>query len=270
MKINSKNSVLVSSVFILGVFISFNTFAYAQEGRNLPPRGRSNEIRQNDTRLEEENVDREQEDVPQRGRALENRGVSTQNNLSNTQDSRGVRGGEMNQPDMKGDRETRVKNKCTQISQRLNRHQNEFKLKSQKRLNKYTRVVQRLESVSIKLEENEIDATQYNQYISELKTQVTAFNDLIKEYISNLEAKTPTLCDSETISTDLDSKKVALQAIIAKDKEIRMYIRDNIISYLRSIKPKEEESTVEADTPKESNDTESTQNTTTQSAAPLQ
>ena len=121
---------------------------------------------------------------------------------------------------------------------RINNHQNIFKSKSRGRIAKYDQVVTRLENISTKLVEKGVDITTYNSYIAELKSKINSFNIVNEEYIALLEANTntETLCnDREQMSSQIKIRKEKLQLVIAKDKEIRMYIKDTIIVYLRSL-----------------------------------
>lgn len=121
---------------------------------------------------------------------------------------------------------------------RIINHQNIFKSKSQGRIAKYSQVLTRLENISTKLVEKGVDITTYNSYIAELKSKTDALNIINEEYISLLESNTniATLCnDREQMSSQIKTRKEKLQLVIDKDKEIRMYIKDTIIVYLRSL-----------------------------------
>lgn len=247
---------------VLGGAILFGGVTYAQENKQPNPRMRSIE-RQNAPQLEKSivNPDTEKNEVdsvgqesesernksgqetrPPKPRSLEESVDLEEKSQRNRQEKEPKDDSEPQSILSKDDREERIKNRCSQVTQKLDSHQKEFDSRSKQRLVKYIKVVERLESISLKLAESGVDVSQYNNYVAELKLKVDDFDALVKTYVSSLESQKSTLCSSEKPSSNLDTKKSELQSIIKKDKEIRMYIKDTIISYLRTIKPVDEDS----------------------------
>jgi hypothetical protein len=137
-------------------------------------------------------------------------------------------------------RAQRIKERCENVGMKIVEHQNKFKSKSQGRIVKYNQITTRLETVSTKLAENGVDVTAYNSYLVELKSKINALNTLNQDYIQlfGSKANTGEFCNNkEQLSIEVDTRKAKLQLVIDKDKEIRMYIKDTIIPYLRSIRP---------------------------------
>ncbi|MEX0596966.1 MAG: hypothetical protein WD512_10750, partial [Candidatus Paceibacterota bacterium] len=139
-------------------------------------------------------------------------------------------------------RTQKIKERCDNVGMKIVEHQNKFKPKSQGRIVKYNQVTIRLEAVSTKLAEKGVDIATYNSYLVELKSKINALNTLNQDYIQLFGAKSNTgeFCNNkEQLSTEVDTRKAKLQLVISKDKEIRMYIKETILPYLRSIKPQE-------------------------------
>jgi hypothetical protein len=148
-------------------------------------------------------------------------------------------------------KEQRVKDRCEAVGMRIVKHQEIFTSKSQARLTKYSQITTRLEAISTRLAEKNIDITNYNSYITELKAKTTALNALNQDYIQlfGSKANTGEFCNNkEQLVTEIEARKAKLQLVITKDKEIRMYIKDTILPYLKSIKT-ESASTITPTTP---------------------
>jgi hypothetical protein len=149
-------------------------------------------------------------------------------------------------------RATRIQERCESFGIRIVNHQNIFRVKSQGRITKYNQITNRLETVSTKLAEKGVDIATYDSYLVELNSKINSLNILNQDYIQlfGSKANTGEFCNNkEQLSTEVDTRKAKLQLVIDKDKEIRMYIKDIIIPYLRSIKPQTQTtvpSTVEA------------------------
>jgi hypothetical protein len=159
-------------------------------------------------------------------------------------------------------RAQRIKERCDNVGMKIVEHQNKFKSKSQGRIVKYNQVTTRLETVSTKLAENGVDVTTYNSYLVELKSKINALNTLNRDYILlfGTKANTGEFCNNkEQLSTEVDTRKAKLQLVIDKDKEIRMYIKDTILPYLKSIKPQPTTNSPSETAPIESPTTNNTQ-----------
>lgn len=146
------------------------------------------------------------------------------------------------------EREKKVKDKCQEISSKIAEHQNELKVKAEKRLGKYTQIITRLEAVSIKLAESGVDVSIYNEYVAEVNSKVTDLNTRTQTYIASLQSDSTQLCTKDKAATELNTRKSDLKVLIAQDKAIRTYIKETIIPYLRSIKPQQPTSTEQENT----------------------
>jgi len=234
---------IISSLLIIGGVISVSGIVLAQDDTNnqtqeTPVEGRdrrapmrnredSSNQRQDSQRLspQSQSANRETiESVPaQRITNQENR-TSPQSTLTSEQ------------------REQKIKERCEAVGMRILNHQRNFTSKSQVRIAKYNKFTTRLEKVSNKLVERGVDVTTYNSYISELKNKITTMNVANQEYIQLFGTKVNTgeFCNNQTqLATEVDIRKSKLQSVIVKDREIRIYIKDTIIPYLRSIRPQE-------------------------------
>lgn len=137
-------------------------------------------------------------------------------------------------------REQRIKDRCESVGMRIAKHQEMFTSKSQARLTKYNQITTRLETVSTKLAEKGVDVSTYNSYITELKSKITSLNTLNQDYtqLFGSKANSGEFCNNkDQLATEVETRKSKLQAVIAKDKEIRMYIKDTVLPYLKSVQP---------------------------------
>lgn len=145
-------------------------------------------------------------------------------------------------------REKKIKDRCQEISNKIAEHQNELKVKAEKRLGKYNKIITRLESVSIKLADLGVDVTTYNGYVVEVKSRVANLDTLTQTYIASLSTDVVQLCNKDQAAAELNTRKAELKVIIEQDKLIRSYIKETIIPYLRSIKPQQPASTGQENT----------------------
>jgi hypothetical protein len=141
------------------------------------------------------------------------------------------------------EREQKIKERCETINAKIVTHKEKFALKSQNRLNRYNKLISRLEVISQKLSEKEIDVTEYNKYIAELVSKVDSLNLVIQNYIQNSQLESASICSNQKPSDFISTKKESLQVIITQDKALRSYVKDTIIPLLRSIKPQEDATT---------------------------
>lgn len=226
----SSLSVLVSVVVISGVVIAQEPNTEPMKDDMSPMTTEAPQIKERPIRV---NSNAQNRNVERQSTSSQNPNVSTQNiekrqsNIITNQEQRA----------------TRIKERCENVGMKIVEHQNKFKSKSQGRITKYNQITNRLETVSTKLAEKGIDITTYNSYLVELKSKINALNTLNQDYILlfGSKANTGEFCNNkEQLSTEVDTRKAKLQLVIDKDKEIRMYIKDTIIPYLKSIKPQEQ------------------------------
>ena len=240
---------LVSSLSILGGKIAFGGVVLAQEPSSTPvenPNPETKEAPQTNTtkpnpRLK--NRDSERKSAP-----TENKEITSQASEKRTQN---MEQRELNVAERTANREQRIKDRCEAVGMRIVNHQKMFTSKSQARLTKYNQITTRLEAISTKLTEKGIDITNYNSYITELKAKTTALNVLNQDYIQlfGSKANTGEFCNNkEQLVTEIEARKAKLQLVITKDKEIRMYIKNTILPYLKGIKT-ESASTITSTTP---------------------
>ena len=167
----------------------------------------------------------------------ENRAIPTQNpetRVSNMEKR------EANIATNQEQRATRIQERCQNVGMKIVEHQTKFKSKSQGRITKYNQITNRLETFSTKLAEKGVDVITYDSYLVELNSKINSLNTLNQDYIQlfGSKANTGEFCNNkEQLSTEVDTRKTKLQLVIAKDREIRIYIKDTVIPYLRSIKP---------------------------------
>lgn len=229
---------IVSSLSILGVILSVGGVIFAQETNSEPvdmPPSETKEAPQG---------------VPSRGNPNQrNRAMERRANPSESKDNspqaieqraNNMEQRELNVAERTANREQRIKDRCEAVGMRILNHQEMFTSKSQARLTKYNQITTRLETVSTRLAEKGVDVITYNSYITELKSKITALNTLNQEYtqLFGSKANTGEFCNNkEQLATEVETRKAKLQLVIAKDKEIRMYIKETILPYLKSIKP---------------------------------
>lgn len=228
---------IVSSLSVLGLMIAFGGVVLAQEAESQPVEKTNSETQEApknnpskpDPRLRSKNIDKEsrsteqKEDLPKSG---ESRTTKTEQR-------------ELNITEKTANREQKIQERCEAVGMKILNHQENFKSKSQGRITKYNQITTRLETVSTKLAEKGVDVGTYNSYLVELKVKITALNTANQGYIQlfGTKANTGEFCNNKVqLATEVDTRKIKLQAIIAKDKEIRIYIKDTIIPYLKSIK----------------------------------
>jgi len=240
---------IVSSLSILTGIIAVRGVALAQEPESQPMEKTNSETQEApknnpskpNPRLRSKNIDTEsrpteqKEDLPKSG---ESRTPKTEQR-------------ELNIAEKTANREQKIQERCEAVGMKILNHQNNFKSKSQGRITKYNQITTRLETVSTKLAEKGVDVAIYNSYLVELKAKITALNTANQEYIQlfGTKANTGEFCNNKAqLATEVETRKTKLQAIIAKDKEIRMYIKDTIIPYLKIIKPESTTNTAPTNT----------------------
>lgn len=246
---------IISSLSILTGIIAVRGVVLAQE-----PESQSTEKINSETqeapknnpskpnpRLRSKNIDKEsrpteqKEDLPKSGE-LKNQKIEKVEKVDKK---------ELDVVEKTANREQKIQERCESVGIKIVRHQNIFKSKSQGRITKYNQITTRLETVSTKLAEKGVDVAIYNSYLVELKAKITALNTANQEYIQlfGTKANTGEFCNNKAqLATEVETRKAKLQAIIAKDKEIRMYIKDTIIPYLKSIKPESTTNTTPTNT----------------------
>lgn len=260
---------LVSSLSILVAVVAVNGVVLAQEPNtdqmreDMPPMTKeAPQNKEKPIRANSNSKTRNTEKQPIQGANRENKSNKDSRESLDKQEkedmpdkSPEIRGVNMEKREANGianqeQRTQRIKERCENVGMKIIEHQNKFKSKSQGRITKYNQVTTRLETVSTKLAEKGVDVTTYNSYLIELKSKINALNTLNQDYIQLFGAKANTgeFCNNkEQLSTEVDTRKAKLQLIIDKDKEIRMYIKDTMLPYLKSIKP--QSNTIENSTP---------------------
>ncbi len=240
--------VLVSSLSILSGMIVVHQTVLAQEDNVVTPqetpdreRGRNMEMERTappsrnreNPRIQRQNTENPSTQTRDRNSNIPERSI---NQGTNSQIERTSRPGVMTVEE----REQKIKERCETINAKIASHKDKFELKSQNRLNKYNKLISRLESISKKLSEREVDVTEYNSYIAELTSKVDSLNLAVQNYIQNSQLESASICSNQKPSDLISTKKESLQTIITQDKALRSYIKDTIIPYLRSVKPQEE------------------------------
>lgn len=229
---------IISSLSVLGAVTTVNGVLFAQEDNATP--AQEIPVESGDRRApmrDREDPSRQRQNNQRAAPPMQNRGdeikekspeqrVGSQNNRTSILTSE--------------QREQKIKERCEAVGMKILNHQNNFKSKSQARLTKYNQITTRLETVSTRLAEKGVDVITYNSYITELKAKITALNTANQEYVQlfGTKANTGEFCNNkEQLATEVETRKSKLQEVIAKDKEIRMYIKDTMLPYLKSIKP---------------------------------
>jgi hypothetical protein len=136
-------------------------------------------------------------------------------------------------------KEQRIRERCTVITNRISQHKEQFQIRSQNRLDKYNKLSARLEITSQKLSEKGVDVSQYNSYIDELVNKINSVDASIQQYIQVSSDEVNSICSNQNPAESINTKREALQSIISQERELRIYIKDTIIPYLRSIRPQE-------------------------------
>jgi hypothetical protein len=225
---------LVSSLSILVSVVAISGVVIAQEPNTEPVKDDMTPIMMEAPQTKERPA---RTNSNSKARNTENQDMPTQNAGIRTSN---MEKREANVASNQEQRTQRIKERCEKVGMKIVEHQNKFKSKSQGRIVKYNQITTRLETVSTKLAEKGVDVATYNSYLVELRSKINALNTLNQDYIQLFGTKSNTgeFCNNkEQLSTEVDTRKEKLQLIIAKDKEIRMYIKDTIIPYLRIIKP---------------------------------
>lgn len=232
---------IISSLSVLGAVTTVNGVLFAQEDNTTPAQEIPVESRDRRAPMRDrENPSRQRQDNQRATPPMQNRGDEIK---EKSPEQRAVNQDNKNsQPSIltSEQREQKIKERCEAVGMKILNHQNNFKSKSQARLTKYNQITTRLETVSTRLAEKGVDVITYNSYITELKAKITALNTANQEYVQlfGTKANTGEFCNNkEQLAAEVETRKSKLQEVIAKDKEIRMYIKDTMLPYLKSIKP---------------------------------
>jgi len=229
---------IVSSLSILGGMIAFGGVVLAQEPSSTPVENTNLETKEApQTNTTKPNPRLKNRDSERKSAPTENKEITSQASEKRTQN---MEQRELNVAERTANREQRIKDRCEAVGMRIVNHQKMFTSKSQARLTKYNQITTRLETVSTRLAEKGVDVITYNSYITELKAKIDALNTLNQDYtqLFGSKANTGEFCNNkEQLATEVETRKSKLQVVIAKDKEIRMHIKDTILPYLKSIKP---------------------------------
>lgn len=137
-------------------------------------------------------------------------------------------------------RDQRMIDRCEVVSSNILGHQERFIQKSTTRINVYNKVIIRLEAISNKFTESEVDVSLLNTYISDIKSKVIALEAASKAYSDSFK-DSEELCGQTEIKSIIEAKKQELKAIIEQDKIVRRMIRDTIVPYLKTLRPISEE-----------------------------
>lgn len=134
-------------------------------------------------------------------------------------------------------REQKIRERCELITNRISQHKEQFQIRSQSRLDIYNVLLTRLESISQRLSDKGVEVTQYNSYIDELVDKINELDMSIQEYIQGLGSEETLICSNQKPTESINKRREALKSIISQEREIRVYIKDTIILYLRSVNP---------------------------------
>jgi len=134
-------------------------------------------------------------------------------------------------------REQKIRERCELITNRISQHKEQFQIRSQSRLDIYNVLLTRLESISQRLSDKGVEVTQYNRYLDELVGKINELDMSIQEYIQGLGSEEALICSNQKPTESIDKRRDALKSIISQEREIRVYIKDTIILYLRSVNP---------------------------------
>jgi len=239
---------LVSSLSILSGVIVVHQTVIAQEDSNVPSQETSDRERginmgmertappsrsRENPRIQRQNTENPSTQTRDRNSNIPE---SSMNQRVNTQDNR-----LSNPATIKAEeREQRIKERCETINAKIANHKEQFQIKSQNRIEKYNKLISRLELISQKLAEREVDVTEYNSYIEEFTSKVETLNLDIQSYVQNSQLESANICSNQKPSDLISTKKESLQTIITQDRVLRSYIKDTIIPYLRSVTPQKE------------------------------
>ena len=134
-------------------------------------------------------------------------------------------------------REQKIRERCELITNRISQHKEQFQIRSQSRLDIYNVLLTRLESISQRLSDKGVEVTQYNSYLDELVGKINELDMSIQEYIQGLGSEEALICSNQKPTESINKRRDALKSIISQEREIRVYIKDTIILYLRSVNP---------------------------------
>jgi len=231
---------IISSLSILGAVTTVNGVLFAQEDnatpaqeipvenqdKRAPMRDRATPIRQRQ--------DNQRATPPMQNRGDEIKEKSPEQRVVN-QDNKN------SQPSIltSEQREQKIKERCELITSKISQHKEQFQIKSQNRLDKYNKLSTRLKMSSQKLSERGVDINQYNSYIDELVNKINSLAASVQQYIQDSGDEVDSICSNQKPTEYINTKRETLKLIINQEREIRVYIKDTIIPYLRSIKPQE-------------------------------
>jgi hypothetical protein len=244
---------IFSSLSIFGALTSVNGLLLAQEDvvtstQEVPVESKDRRTPMRDR----ENPSRQRQDIqrsspPEQNRREEIKEKALEQRVIN-QDSRPSSQASLS-PEQ---RAQKIKERCEFITNKISQHKEQFKIRSQDRLNKYNKLSARLEMTSQKLSERGVDVSQYNGYIDELVNKINSVDASIQQYIQSSGDDLASICANQKPTESINTKREALKSIISQEREIRVYIKDTIIPYLRSIRPQESTSSDSAISPSES------------------
>lgn len=229
--------VLISIIFVLVGTINFLGVSLAQES-SLTPLDNSNQDTKESPQTNNVNPNPrfKNKDLEKKSSPTDTKDISSK---ASEKRNENVDKRELNLAERAANREQRIKDRCELVGSRILKHQENFTSQSQTRFNKYNKITTRLEAVSTSLIEKGVDVSVYNSYITELKSKIIVLSTLNQDYIQlfGSKANTGEFCNNkEQLVAEIQDRKSKLQLVIAKDKEIKIYIRDTILPYLKSIK----------------------------------
>jgi hypothetical protein len=231
---------IISSLSVLGAVTTVNGVLFAQEDNTTPAQEIPVESRDRRAPMRDrENPSRQRQDNQRATPPMQNRGDEIK---EKSPEQRAVNQDNKNsQPSIltSEQREQKIKERCELITSKISQHKEQFQIRSKNRLDKYNKLSARLEITSQKLSERGVEVSQYNSYIDELVNKINSVDASIQQYIQSSGDEAVSVCANQKPTESINTKREALKSIISQEREIRVYIKDTIIPYLRSIRPQE-------------------------------
>ncbi len=124
----------------------------------------------------------------------------------------------------------RTKFRCEAAQQKVGSIKTRITAVEKTRTERYSKLVERLESAGQKLKTHGVDTTEYDSLINELKTKIATTQQTFTDYISALGDTSELECgdDAEGFRASLEEARTMQQSLRKQSADIRLYLRQTI------------------------------------------
>lgn len=127
--------------------------------------------------------------------------------------------------------------RCEFAQSRLEAHKERVELRIEARLNRYQNIISRLDTLALRIENNDGDATSLRASITELSDLVSQFEADYRLYIAEVRDAVNNACGEEVTFKNIIGKALsALRTAKADAADIRAYIDESLKPLLREVR----------------------------------